>query len=120
MNPKLRMAMFSNLIFSSLSAITFLLFTTPIAIASGINEPILRFVAIALLGFVGILWYGIQSKQIIIAKLAVILDTLWVISSLIILLSGWITLTLGGAIGLTSIAIIVAWFAIWQFKGIKE
>jgi hypothetical protein len=120
MNPKLRIAMSGNLIFSSLSAFAFLLFTKHIAIASGLSELILRLVAIALLGFVGILWYGIQSKQILVAKLAVILDTLWVVSSLIVVLGGWLALTPSGVIGVTGIAVIVAGFAIWQFLSIEE
>ncbi len=117
---KLRTAMLGNLLFSSLSAITFLLFTKTIASASGLNELMLRLIAIALLGFVGILWYGIQNKQILVAKLAVVLDGLWVISSLIVLLSGWLALTPSGVIGVTGIAVIVAGFAIWQLSSIKE
>ena len=117
---KLRTAMLGNLIFSSLSAITFLFFTKTIASASGLNELMLRLVAVALLGFVGILWYGIQSKQILVAKIAIILDTLWVISSLIVLMTGWLALTPSGVIGLTGIAVIVAGFAIWQLASIKE
>ena len=120
MNPKLRTAMLINLIFSSLSAITFLLFTKAIASASGASELMLRLVAVALLGFVGILWYGIQSKQILIAKIAIILDTLWVISSLIVLMTGWLVLTPSGVIGVTGIAVVVAGFAIWQLASIKE
>jgi hypothetical protein len=117
---KLRTAMLGNLIFSSLSAITFLLFTKAISSASGLSELMLRLVAIALLGFVGILWYGIQSKQILVAKIAIVLDTLWVVLSLIILMTGWLALTPSGVIGVTGIAVIVAGFAIWQLASIKE
>ena len=107
-----------NLLFSSLCATSFLLATTNIAASTGILEIIVQLIGFGLIGFVGLLWYGIQSKKINIAKLVVFLDLMWVVSSFAVLLLGWINLSTIGIFSLVSIAFIVAGFAIWQQQGI--
>jgi hypothetical protein len=69
MKHNLIKAMSSNLIFSSLCAISFLLFAPLLASQTGILQLAFYIIAIGLLGFAGILGYGIQTKSTPIAMM---------------------------------------------------
>jgi hypothetical protein len=114
MKHNLVKAMSGNLIFSSLCAMSFLLFAEFLASHTGIPELVFNIIAFGLLGFAGILGYGIRTKSTQIAKIVVLLDWVWVVLSLIIVVSGWVALKPMGVLGVLSIAVIVAGFAIWQ------
>ncbi len=116
MNKNLSKAMFGNLIFSGFCAISFLLFAQFLATGTGIPEAAFYIIGIGLLGFASLLGYGISNKKLRpqIAKIVVLLDWLWVASSFVTIVSGLVSFKPIGLLGVLSIAVIVAGFAIWQ------
>ena len=121
MNQPLRTAMFGNLLFSSISATSFLLATRTFANSSGLPELAFKVIGFGLLGFALILWFGIQptQNQARIGKLVVILDWAWVFSSFVVLIPGLVPLTTIGSLGVLCIALIVAGFALWQQRSLR-
>ena len=112
----LQNAMLGNALFSSLSAMGFLLFKNTIATSTNIPAMVLELIGLSLLGFAALMLYGIfGARQKTVGLWAVWLDWAWVIGSALALL---LPLTSNGRIGIAVIAVLVAGFALWQQRGI--
>jgi hypothetical protein len=114
---RLRNAMIGNAVFSSGSAVAFLVFRQGIAVNTSIPTLALEVIAVGLLGFAALLLYGAFNARIqMIGRWAVLLDWAWVAGSLPALL---LPLTELGRIGIVTVAVLVAGFAVWQQRGLS-
>jgi hypothetical protein len=113
---QLQIAMTSNATFSLLSAFSFWYFSDTIAKSSEISTIVLTVIAIGLLGFAMLLFYGVfVAWQRQIGQVAVWLDWAWVVSSAIALLFPISTVA---KIAVVVLALVVAGFAWWQQQGL--
>jgi hypothetical protein len=113
----LRQAMLGNALFSGVCGLGFLGFSGNLAAV--LDLPVLVFwvVAIGLLGFVGLLLFGVLSAHTqIIGRVAVWLDSIWVLGSLVALFF----VGTNAQIAVLVVALAVAGFAVWQQKGLKQ
>lgn len=88
----------------------------------GINTTFLTYTAYLLIVFVALVLYTSEQKQLNIklATLITYLDKAWVLASilLLVLASSWLSTT--GMIAIALVALVVALFAYYEEKGIKQ
>jgi hypothetical protein len=114
----LQRAMIGNAAFSSLSALGFLVFAQGIAVNTNVPKLALEVIAVGLLGFAALLLYGASgARSRMIGRWAVVLDWVWVAGSALALL---LPLTDLGRIGIVTLALVVAGFAVWQQRGLND
>lgn len=116
----LSVAMIGNAIFSGFSGLFFLLHAKPASTFSGIPSGLLLVVGVLLLSYALMLLLGSASQIILIARLAVGLDWLWVISSAVAVIPGLLSITNGGRLVIAVLALIVAGFATAQQHGLRQ
>jgi hypothetical protein len=114
----IRRILYGNAMFSGVSGLLFLFASTPIARFLGLDAslPIL-ILGIVLLGYAALL-YTNASRQGILASFvlfAVIGDSVWVLISLLLLLTNWLPFSVEGRWAVGIIAVIVDVFATFQF-----
>jgi len=113
----------ANAVFSSLSGIAFLVAAKPIAAFLGLSMPaILTITGIILLIFAADVFYLATRKTVnpkgVVAVIAA--DALWVIGSVILLLTNLVPLTTEGKWAVALVAIAVATFADLQYYGLRK
>ena len=108
-----------NSLFSTISGLTMILFTSFLNKVFNIdNAYIFPIIGINLLGFAAYVWY-VSSRQLtnkLLVKVITILDTLWVVGSVIIVSLGFFDLTKEGNIIICIVAVWIAFLAYKQFK----
>ena len=114
--PGLRRAMRANAIFSGLSGLIALVASRSIAEWTGIPAPAaLIGLGVMLIGYeIALFWTTAQSDVAGYGRIAVGLDVVWVLASMVLLLSDWLPLTTAGKWTVGVLAEIVFWFAVWQ------
>lgn len=122
----LRRALQANSIFSGVSGGIFIAAAGPLTSFLGLDAPVILILTGVLLILYAVgLWQTAARNPINrrLALIAVILDAAWVIGSLAILLTGWLSLTTGGRWVVAIVADVVAifaglqWYALRQNKG---
>jgi hypothetical protein len=113
----------ANALFSTLSGAAFLLAPGWLSRTTGI-EPAFAFTVIGagLLGYAIWLWLNSQGDGVShrAAVTAIAADSMWVVASIIVLVSGLLPLTTAGIWGVAIIADVVGIFAIVQFLGLRR
>ena len=121
--PMLNQAIRGNGLFSALSGLGMVLAAAPLANFLGLNSSTpLMVIGIGLFIYALDLFW-LASREKIDHRLAwgvIALDVAWVVGSGLLLLSGWLPLTLGGKWAIAIVADIVAVFAIWQYLGLRK
>ena len=117
-NTSVRPILYANAIFSTLSGLEFALASKFIASLIGIdNSLIILDLGLALVGFGLFLFYK-ASRPVItrgFVLFLIIADSLWVLASILLLLTNWVPFTLEGKWVVGIKAIIVDIFASLQF-----
>ena len=123
----LRRTLRGNGIFTSLCGILLILGAWPLTSFLGLGTPlILIVIGVVLLPYAVSLFFTaarelIDHRSVLIAAL---LDSAWVLWSVVILLTNWIPLTIGGKWAVGVIAVIVAlfaeleWYGLWRARAI--
>lgn len=112
-----------NALVTSLFITILLLFNGPIAELLGSIEPIyLAYIAYGLIGFVALVLSTSEQKQtnVKLVTLIAYLDKAWVIASILLLLFANNRFTIIGMISIALVALVVAIFAYYEVKGIKQ
>ena len=97
--------------------------TTPLATLLGIPAPLVLGGTGFVLGCYGVALFFLAAQQRINPKLAlavILLDVIWVIDSIVLLLSGRLPLTTAGIWIIAILALIVAGFAEVQYLGLRR
>ena len=116
----LRNALRANGVFSGLSGLMLTFGAQPIAAFLGLSEPVILIViGLGLLLYAAMLFRAASDDAQLprVGLMAIIGDALWVLGSVILLLTGWPPFTVAGAWAVGIVAAIVADFAIVQFIG---
>jgi hypothetical protein len=116
----IRYALYGNAAFSSVSGLVFLLAANPVSTFLGVNAPIeIALLGIGLMGYAALLFYNASRPMIdpSFALFAVIGDSLWVLASIVLLVTGWLPFTTEGKWAVAIVAMIVDAFATLQFVG---
>ena len=120
---KLKRVLLGNAIFSTVSGLSLLLFTDPIAAFMNIGMPsILMWLGVGLLLFAGLVAYHatrptINAKQV---QSIIIQDWAWVAGSAGILLFQLFNLSFWGYALVADVAVVVAVFALLQSRNLKR
>lgn len=119
----LRQALYGNAIFSGVSGLACVFAANPIADFLGINLPwAIAGIGVMLVGYAGLLWYN-ASRPVIdpnFGLFAVIADGLWVIASIILLVTNLVPFTPEAKWAVAIVAMVVDVFATVQFVGWKR
>jgi hypothetical protein len=114
----IRRILYANAIFSGVSGILFVLASNPIAKFIGLDAslPIL-IIGIGLIGYAALIYSNVSRREISpsFVLIAVIGDTSWVLLSILLLTTGWVSFSMEGKWLVGSIAMIVDIFATLQF-----
>jgi hypothetical protein len=119
----LRRTLLGNAAFSTACAIIFLLWSKPVAVFLGINEPLaLLIIGVGvLLGAADVAWTATRPQlDRKTATAILILDVAWVVGSVILLLSGWVAFSAPGKWAVIGVADVVAFFAILEYFGLRQ
>lgn len=120
----LSQALRANAIFSGLGGLIFILDASRLSDLIGIHPPLI--LTLTGLGLVGFSFYLFRLRnshpnydpKVIWA--VIITDLLWVVDSILLLVTGWLPLTLAGKWTIAILAEIVLAFAIWQYFGLRR
>lgn len=119
----LRSAMRANAIFSGVSGVVALLFSSPLAALTGIQPPVVFMVlGVTLIGYALVLFWVTSRPELDMRAgwTAVMLDVVWVVGSLVLLLGNLLALTTAGKWIIAILADVVLVFAIVQAIGIRR
>ncbi len=119
----LRTALLSNALFSTLSGLTFIIFSSSVAELLGIGAPIIyQVIGVGLVAFACVVaWVGTQKPiNAFLAALISLADFLWVGGTLLLLGLAAGVLHPAGIASLIAIAAIVLFFGIRQLQGVGE
>jgi hypothetical protein len=119
----LRTALLSNALFSTLSGLTCIVFSSSVAALIGLGAPIIyQIIGVGLVGFACfVAWTGTrQPINAFLAALISMADFLWVLGTLLLLVLAAGALNPAGIASLIAIAAIVLFFGIRQLQGIGE
>lgn len=112
-----------NALFSAISGLGFVLAPGWLARITGIR-PALAFivVGVGLVGYAAWLWLNARKEPVprSAALVAIVGDSLWVIASVIVLMSGILPMTTAGKWGVALVADVVGVFAILQLIGLRR
>jgi hypothetical protein len=113
----------ANGIFSGLSGLALIVDAGPIATFLGINAPwVLAAIGVGLVIYaIDLFW--IASREPIDARFAtgaIVMDGLWVLGSILLLVTDWVPFTDAGKWTVGIVADLVATFAILQFIGLRR
>jgi len=117
----LQKALISNAVFSTVSALAMLFFSTTIPNLFGLEER-LPFLIIGggLLFFAVTILVEIKKQRKRAVYWIVIQDVLWVLGSIVLLVIKPFGLSATGNILIAVVAFVVLVFAIWQYQGIQK
>jgi hypothetical protein len=119
----LRRAIQGNGAFSLTSGLVLALGAKPIAAFMGLGATAVFVTLGIVLLIYGADLFWVASKAEIDRRLAwtaVILDILWIAGSYLLLLAGWLPLTVAGKWTIVLLAEVVSIFAIWQYVGLRR
>lgn len=119
----LRIALLSNALFSTLSGLTFIIFSPSVADLIGVGAPIIyQIIGVGLLGFACfVAWIGTRKPiNTFLAALISLADFMWVVGTLLFILLAFGSLQPAGIGSLIAIAAIVLFFGIRQLQGVSE
>ena len=119
----LRRTLQANAVFSGLTGVFLLAGAGPITAFLGLKAPIILIVVgiATLLGAISL--FLIAARPSIDRRAGMmyaLIDSAWVIASIVILLTGWVPLTTGGKWAVGLVAVIVAIFAELEFLGARR
>lgn len=107
----------ANGIFSAIGGAIFTLAAGPIADFTGLPSPLALVIGLGVLAYAAAL-FATAARSPIPRRLmlaAALLDTIWVVGSVLLLVSGWLPLTEAGRGLVIVLAVIVAGFALAEF-----
>jgi hypothetical protein len=116
----IRKVLKANALFSGLSGLLFVFASTEIAAFLGLALPAaITVVGILLLIFAADLLFLATRNEIDpkFVLTVIVADAFWVVGSVILLLTGWVPLTVGGKWAVVIVAAIVALFAELEYVG---
>jgi Ca2+/Na+ antiporter len=119
----LRTALVANALFSALTGMALLVFGEPIAGWIGVGAPfVYRVLGGGLLVFAGLVgWIGTRrTVDTFRAALISLADLLWVIGTVVLILSTLETVETHGIVALLLVATVVLFFGLRQLRGIEE
>ena len=119
----LRQALRGNGVFSAVSGLTLIIAARPIAAFMGLAWPLaLTITGLVLLPYAAVLFWATSQAEIDprLAKAAVVLDGLWVIGTILLLLTDWLNLSVAGNWTVALLAEAVLTFAILQALGLRR
>ena len=119
----LRQAIRGNGIFSAISGFSLVLAAKPLAAFMGLDWPLaLTITGLILLPYAVLLLWATSQPNIDrnLAKTAVFMDALWVMGSVILLLTNWLELSVAGNWTVALLAEVVLTFAILQAVGLRR
>lgn len=119
----LRRTFQANAVFSGLTGVFLIAGAGPITAFLGLKEPIILIVVgiATLLGAVSLFLTAARpSIDRRAGMMYTLIDSAWVIASVVILLTGWVPLTTEGKWAVGLVAVIVAIFAEFQFLGLRQ
>jgi hypothetical protein len=114
----MRPILYGNPIFSSVSGLLLIFAARPIASFIGIDVPLaILQLGIGLAGYAALLYLNATRPEIArsFVLTAVICDSLWVVLSIMLLTTDWVSFSVAGTWAVGIIAAIVAVFATLQF-----
>lgn len=120
--PFLRFALLGDAAASGATGLLMSAASTPLASMLGLPQPLLFWAGMILLPYAAVLvWLGSRSSFPAIAVWVVItVNTVWVLDSILLLMSGWVRPTGLGTASIIAQAIVVAGFAELQFMGLRN
>ena len=113
----IRSILYTNAIFSGVSGLLFLTASQPIARFLGMNMPLaILILGIGLVGYAALLYLNASRPEISrsFVLFAVIADSIWVLLSVILLLTNWVPFTVPGKWAVGIVAAIVDIFVTLQ------
>ncbi len=116
----LRRTLQANGIFCGISGAAFLVGAGPITTFLGLSTPVILLILGVVILVTAVLLFRAAAPHAINAQaglLFAIIDTAWLVGSVILLLTGWVSFTVGGKWAVGVIALIVAVFASLEFYG---
>ena len=119
----LRRALQGNGAFSTVSGLVTLLGANAVAAFTGVQPAIVFIVlGISLLLFAAGLFWMTRETAVnpTLARIVIVMDVLWVVGSVILLLSNALPLTVAGKWAIGLVADMVALFAILQYIGLRR
>jgi hypothetical protein len=119
----LRQALRGNGIFSAVSGLVLIVAARPLATFTGLAWPLaLTITGLVLLPYAAVLFWATSQPEIDsrLAKTAVFLDGLWVMGSVLLLLTDWLNLSVAGNWTVALLAEAVLTFAILQAVGLRR
>jgi hypothetical protein len=119
----LRQALRGNGIFSAVSGLVLIVAARPLATFMGLAWPLaLTITGLVLLPYAAVLLWATSQPEIDsrLAKTAVLLDSLWVMGSVLLLLTDWLNLSVAGNWTVALLAEAVLTFAILQAAGLRR
>jgi hypothetical protein len=114
----IRSILYGNAIFSGVSGLLFIFASRPIARFIGIDMPLAILVmGIGLAGYAALIYINAARPEISrsFVLFAVVCDSIWVLLSIILLLTDWVPLSVSGRWAVGIVAAIVDVFATLQF-----
>jgi hypothetical protein len=114
----IRSILYANAIFSGVSGLLFVIASQPIARFLGINMPwVILILGIGLVGYAALLYLNASRPEISrsFVLFAVVADSVWVLLSIILLLTNWVPFTVSGKWVVGILAALVDVFAMLQF-----
>ena len=119
----LRRALQGNGAFSTVSGLVTLLGANAVAAFTGVQPAVVFMVlGVSLLLFAAGLFWMTRETAVnpALARIVIIMDVLWVVGSIILLLSNALPLTVAGKWAIGLVADMVALFAILQYIGLRR
>jgi len=110
--------LYGNAVFSGMGGLLSVFASNPIAKLIGINAPlVILLIGIGLTGYAALIYTNVSRAQIsrsfILAT--VMSDSAWVLLSILLLTTGWVSISIAGKWSVGIIAVIVDVFATLQF-----
>ena len=119
----LRRALWGNAFFCGASGLWLTLAAWPISQFLGVPYPLIFLgLGLGLLGYAFVVYRNVIQSSLApgFVRLSIVLDILWVISSYVLLFTGWIQFSIAGWWAVAVVADAVAVFAVWQFVGLRR
>lgn len=114
----IRSILYGNAVFSGISGLLFIFASQPIARFLGVDTPLaFLLLGIGLVGYAALLYINASRTEISrsFVLFAVVADSVWVLLSIILLLTDWVPFSMAGKWAVGIVAVIVDVFATLQF-----
>lgn len=116
----IRRALYGDAAFSGVSGLVFLLAANPVSTFLGVNAPmVIAVIGVGIVGYSALLFYHASRPMIApsFALFPITGNSLWVLGSIVLLVTGWIPFSAEGKWAVAVVAMIVDAFAMVQFVG---